>query len=390
MNKSTLSFSKEQVTQIIADIKASGESYQSLFQVFLEAMMLAEREEYKLEKGDLSNGYRPRRLLGAKRIIELSVPRTRYGNFYPILLAIFKDQQAEMEQLSFLLYTQGLTTEQIGAVFEQLYANHYSKQSISRLAQGAHQEVLAWLERPLDPYYPLVYIDCIFVPVRGGETVSQEAIYTLLAVKADQKREVLGIVCHPSESAQGWSEVFGKLKERGVQELGLVISDGLVGIEQAVASHFSGVSHQRCVVQLKRRLAKLVKQEDRRKLQDDLGAVFQMDRPEDTPEAGYKRWEGFLEVWGRKYRSIRTMCGKVRYRLYFTYLKYAPAVRRMIYTTNWVERLNRDYKRVLPMRGALPSEESLLVLLGRVGMSRKSYEYKVNQLTKEEKYFRWE
>ena len=89
--------------QIIASIKSSGESYQSLFQVFLEAMMLAEREEYKLEKDDLSNGFRFRRLRGSQGTIELSVPRTRYGNFYPILLSIIKDQQGEMEHLSFLL-----------------------------------------------------------------------------------------------------------------------------------------------------------------------------------------------------------------------------------------------------------------------------------------------
>jgi len=89
--------------------------------------------------------------------------------------------------------------------------------------------VLDWLERPLDPYYPIIYIDCIFVPLRRGSTVSREAIYTLLAVKADQKREVLGIVCHPSERSQGWRDVFGKLKERGVKQIDLVISDGLVG-----------------------------------------------------------------------------------------------------------------------------------------------------------------
>ena len=93
MKNTTLSFSKEQLVQIIANIKASGESHQRLFQVFLEAMMLAEREEYKLEKDDVSNGFRSRRLIGTQGIIELSVPRTRYGNFYPILLSIVKDQK---------------------------------------------------------------------------------------------------------------------------------------------------------------------------------------------------------------------------------------------------------------------------------------------------------
>ena len=192
-----------------------------------------------------------------------------------------------------MLYTQGLITEQIGEVFEQLYVHHYSKQSISRLAQTAHQEVLDWLGRPLDPYYPMVYID-------------------------------------------------------------LVISDGLVGIEDAVASHCPGVSHQLCLLHLKRRLDKLVKQADRGKLQQDLGQVFQMDQPEDTPEAGYQRWEDFLKVWGQQYRSIGAMRGKIRYSLYFTYLSYAPSIRRMVSTMNWVERLNRDYRCVLRMRGALP------------------------------------
>ena len=106
------------------------------------------------------------------------MPRTRYNNFYPLLLSIIKDQQAEMEQLSFLLSTQGVTTEPIGEVFEQLYVHHYAKQSTSRLAQRVHQEVLDWLERSLDPYYPIIYIDCIFVPLRRGSTVSREAIYT--------------------------------------------------------------------------------------------------------------------------------------------------------------------------------------------------------------------
>ena len=115
-----------------------------------------------------------------------------------------------------------------------------------------------------------------------------------------------------------------------------------------------------------------------------------MDQPEDTSEAGYERWESFLKVWGPKYRSIAGMVGKVRYRLYFTYLTYGPAARRMLSTTNWVERLNRDYRRVLSMRGALPNESSLLVLLARVGMSRKSYDYKVTGLGQEEKHFKWQ
>ena len=128
----------------------------------------------------------------------------------------------------------------------------------------------------------------------------------------------MGLYAIQAESSQGWRDVFGKLKERGVKQIDLVISDGLVGIEDAVASHFAGVSHQLCLVHLKPRLDKLVKQEDRGKLQEDLKKVCQMDQQEDTPEAGYERWEGFLKAWGQRYRSIGSMLGKVRYSLYLT------------------------------------------------------------------------
>ena len=133
----TLKFNTEQITQIVTDLQSSQGDYTGLMKIFMEAMMGAEREVYKAESGDLSNGYRPRRAFGGGRVMELRVPRTRYGSFYPVLLNVLKDQQAEMERLTFSLYTAGLTTEQIGDIFDDIYGKHYSKQRVSQMMDYA-------------------------------------------------------------------------------------------------------------------------------------------------------------------------------------------------------------------------------------------------------------
>lgn len=143
----TLNFSIEQVTQIVTDLQSSQSDYSHLQKIFLEALMGAEREVFNQETGDKSNGYRPRRAFGGGRVMELRVPRTRFGSFYPVLLNVLKDQQSEMQRLTYSLYTAGLTTEQIGDIFDEIYGRHYSKQRVSQMMDYAREEVQGWLER---------------------------------------------------------------------------------------------------------------------------------------------------------------------------------------------------------------------------------------------------
>ena len=246
----TLKFNDEQVTQIVTDLQSSNKDYSGLMKIFLEAMMGAEREAHNAENKDLSNGYRPRRAFGGGRVMELRVPRTRYGSFYPVLLNVLKDQQAEMERLTFSLYTAGLTTEQIGDIFDDIYGKHYSKQRVSQMMDYARDEIQGWLERPLEAYYPLLYIDCTFVPVRRDSMVRKEAFYTVLGVRPDRTREVLCVINAPTESSEGWRSIVLQLYERGVHQIVLVVSDGLKGIEDAIAAVYGSVSHQLCVVHL--------------------------------------------------------------------------------------------------------------------------------------------
>ena len=390
MKTKPLTFTKEQVTQIVGDLKASGQDNSSLMKIFLEAMMNAEREEYKIEHNDSSNGFRSRKAFGQGRIMELKVPRTRHGNFYPVLLTVLKHQREEMDRIGFMLYNKGLTTEQVGEVFGEIYGRSYSKQSISRMADMAREEVLSWLERPLEPYYPIIYVDCTFVPVRRNGAVRKEAYYSILGVLPDRTREVLALVAHPTESAIGWRAVLQSLRERGVREIGLVVSDGLSGIEDAVAAEFTGADHQLCVVHLMRSMTKKVANKDREQLINDLREVFQDTAHETNPEHVYGKFRRLCEKWGRHYRSINRMVNDSRYEMYFTYIKYHHSIRSMVYSTNWIERLNKDYKRVLRMRGALPNEKAVLVLLGAVAIQKKAYHRKLPKINNETRYFRWE
>jgi putative transposase len=388
-----MQLSKPQIKSLLANFASSeGGGLQGMMELCLEACMKAEREEHlQSDQGvtDKGNGYRNVKTFGRGKMLELRVPRTRNGNFYPIILGLIKDQEEESRKLAFELYTKGLTTDQVGDVFERLYGKHFSKASVSRMFDYAREEVKYWLERELEAYYPIVYIDATFWSTRRDTKVSKEAYYTVLGVKSDCTREVLGIYNFPTESASGWKDVMENLQKRGLNEIGLVVADGLRGLDTAIASVFSGTEFQKCSVHLARNVQGKIKPEDKKEMAADLKAVFRKDIPDDTPEQGWERFENLITKWEKKYPSMKVYRNKLEYFSYFTYLGYHEKVRSMIYSTNWIERLNRDYKRTLRMRGAMPDAESVILLCGNVAMTRKAYDYKVPHLETEQIKFRW-
>ena len=383
-------FTQAQVSQILDEIATQEDGLNRLLQHALEAMMRAERKEHNLQAKDLSNGYRSRKSFGRGKIMELQVPRSRKGNFYPVLLQILKDQEEESKRIAFQRYGAGLTTVQVGELFDELYGRHYSKSSISRMFDYAREEVQDWLVRPLESYYPIIFIDATFIATRRGDNVFKAGYYTILGVRPDRTREVLTVVNFPTESSTAWQEVFQVLKTRGVQKIGLVVCDGLQGIEQAIAKTYSQSEVQLCVVHLSRNVQKHVKPKDKEQVALDFKAVFELSNKNDTPEKAWLRWKQFCGKWAKSYPRIGKMVESQRYRLYFTCYGYDYRIRNMLYTTNWVERLNRDYKRVTKMRGALPNPEATILLLARVAMTRKAYWRKVPKLNYETDKFRWE
>ena len=267
---------KEQLSEFMCKHAEKENGLHDLIEIMLESMMVAERGEYLrgIDDGNKGNGYRLGHTYGHGRRLEFRIPRDRYGNFHPQILAILRNQEEECEKLAGTLYTKGLTQSQVGEVFDEIYGEHYSKASISRMIEYVRKDVSEWLERPLDSYYPVVFIDCVYIKVHRRKSVASESFYVVLGVTEDGTREVLGIFNRPAESAQGWGEMLEDLRERGVKRVGLVVADGLSGLDKVISMVFPSTPLQRCTTHLKRGMLGKVRHGDKRDLADDMRSVF--------------------------------------------------------------------------------------------------------------------
>jgi transposase-like protein len=259
-------------------------------------------------------------------------------------------------------------------VIEKIYGSNYSKSSISRITTDFSALVESWQERVLEAHYPLVYIDAIHIKVRR-DVVATEAFYILLALKEDLTREVLGIVNIPQESAQGWEEVLLGIKSRGVESVGMFIFDGLTGLKTVVGKVFSGSLRQECMLHFQRNLHKHIRKIDRAAFSEELSSVFDPDNPQQTIEKATAQLTDVLDSWSAKYPKLKGVAARDDLELLFTYLSFDYRIRRMLYTTNWIERLNKSFRRTLKMRNALPNPRSAITLLGYVAMEMEENTY---------------
>ena len=370
-----MDLTKLQLSELMRKHAAKGNGLHDLLEIMLESMMVAERGEFLAENpGNKGNGYRPGSTYGQGRKLEFRIPRDSSGNFHPQILAILRDQEEECDRLAGVLYTKGLTQEQVGDVFDQIYGQHYSKSSISRMVECVRTQVNEWLERGLEEYYPVLFVDCVHIKIHRMRSVATEAFYVALAVTEEGTREVLGIFNMPQESATGWADIFDKLKERGVRRIGLMVADGIKGLDTVIGEKFPGTPLQRCVTHLKRNMFAKVRHGDKSALAADMRDIFRTGQRDYTVEMAWVKWQQMCDRWGKDYRSIKLLRNNPDYKAYLTYLNYAPEIQAMIYTTNWIERLNRDFRRVTRMRTAMPNEESVLTLIGSVAMEHKAFD----------------
>ena len=161
-----------------------------------------------------------------------------------------------------------------------------------------------------------------------------------LAVTEDGRREVLGIFNKPTEISTGWGDIFDKLKGRGVERVGLMVADGITGLDSVIVEKFPGTPLQRCVTHLKRNMFAKVRHGDKAALAADMRDVFRTGQRDYTVEEAWDKWQEMCDKWGKDYRSIKLLRNNADYKAYLTYLNYAPEIQSMIYTTNWIERLN--------------------------------------------------
>lgn len=230
-------FTRSQISEILKDYLRENDSINAIIKLFCEALMKAEREEYKSTNRAYSNGYRIRKIPGDKCMIELRVPRTRDGNFFPVMLNVFKNRKEDALDIACSLYRSGLSDGHPGEVFNEVYGQHYSSSQIRRMVETARQEVAKWLTRPIESYYPILLVDAC-TPTRRGDMVSKRVHYTLLGIRADKSREVLAIYNYPTEESVEWEAICKDLKQRGFRQTDLVVSNGISEIKDALRNCF--------------------------------------------------------------------------------------------------------------------------------------------------------
>lgn len=387
-----LQFSKSQINKIMYNALINKEiNVKELFSMALQNVMQAERKLFLKEPSEAlnkGNGSYLRSALFDNKLLQLRVPRDRESRFTPFMLELIQENEEKLKEVAFKLYSSGLSTKEISETFDLIYGKKYSKAGISHLCEESKKEALKWMNRSIKEYYPVIYIDAHFNDVRRENRVDKEGFYVVLGVRPDFTREILAIENFPTESASNWERVFENLKSRGVEDVNLVVADGLKNIETAVSKHFENANLQLCVTHLKRNLLGRVRKESREELTDDLKYLFTTNQQGYRYEDAKKKIDFLIKKWGKKYPYIERVLGAPRIRYYFTYLNYHHEIQSMIYTTNWIERLNKSFKRVLRIRNSMPNPRSALALLAGVGIKKteKTYSYPIYNLKKENNF----
>jgi putative transposase len=327
----------------------------------LEAEMaehLGHEANQRSGSGNSRNGHSEKTVHTDSGSVRIRVPRDREGTFEPQVVKKGQRRLEGFDEKVISLYARGMTTRDIQAHLRELYGTEVSPELISRATDGIVEDMRAWRGRHLDAVYPILYLDALFVSVRDGGQVAKRAFYVALGVQADGTRDVLGFWASSSEGAKFWLSVLTELKNRGVQDVLVVCADGVSGLKQAIEAAFPGAVHQTCVVHLIRSALRFVSYKDRRPVTAALREVYAADS-EAAADAALQAVEAQFKT---QYPSIgRTF--RDRWAEFVPFLSYPAEIRRMLYTTNAVESLNSQLRKVLRQRGPLPNDEAVFKLL---------------------------
>jgi transposase-like protein len=305
------------------------------------------------------NGTFPKTVASEIGDIELAVPRDRQGTFSPMLVPKGARRLDGLDAMIISLYAGGMTVRDIAHHLVSTVGTELSHETISKIVDAVADEVLAWQQRPLDALYPVVYLDAIIVKVRDGGHVRNKAAHIAVGVDFDGIKHVLGIWVQTTEGAKFWASVCAELANRGVRDVLIVCCDGLSGFPEAIAATWPQATVQTCVVHLIRASMRFVNYSDRKAVAaalkpiyqaaNDDGALIELEAFENTP-------------LGRKYPST-VKAFRDAWERFVPFLAFPPALRRVIYTTNSIESLNYQLRKVTKNRGHFPNDAAVVKLL---------------------------
>ena len=341
--------------------------FKQLKKKLLERALGAELSEHLgYEKGDPAgrgsgnnrNGHSSKTVLGDDGAIELAIPRDRNGSFEPQIVAKGQTRLDGFDDRIISLYARGLSVREIQAHLQELYGVEVSPDLISRVTDAVLEEVREWQSRPLDPVYPVIFFDALRVKIRDEGLVRNKAVYVALALNSDGEKEVLGLWIEQTEGAKFWLKVMNELKTRGVSDVLIAVVDGLKGFPEAIGVVFPLTTVQTCIIHLIRNSLAFVSWKDRKLIMPDLKAIYRAP----TAEAALTELDAFEAKWDKRYPAIGQAWRRA-WEHVVPFFAFPPAIRKIIYTTNAVESLNRSLRKIIKTRGSFPTDEAALKLL---------------------------
>jgi putative transposase len=360
----------DELLKMTKDPKAlfgAGGLLQQLKGALMERLLEAEMSEhlgyeaYAREghgSGNSRNGHTPKTVTTESGPVDLRVPRDRAGTFEPQLVPKHVRRLEGFDEHVLSLYARGMPMREIQEHLRHLYGTDVSPELISRVTDAVLEHMREWQARPLEAVYPVLYIDALYASVRDGGAVSKKAIYVALGVTVAGERDVLGLWIEPNEGARTWLSILTELKNRGVQDVLFVCSDGLSGLSQAIGTAFPRATVQTCIVHMIRASLRYIADRDRKHV---VAALREVYSAQSEAAAGHA-FEAFEQRWGAKYPPVVRLW-RSRWDEVVPFLAYPPEVRRILYTTNSIESLNAQLRRVLRPKGQFPNDDAVLKIL---------------------------
>jgi len=305
------------------------------------------------------NGTSGKTVLTEDGPLRIDVPRDRDGSFEPLLIAKHECRFTGFDDKIVAMYARGMTVREIQAFLAEQYATEVSPEFISSVTDAVMAEVGAWQARPLEPMYPVVFFDALRVKIREDAVVRNKAIYLALGVLPDGTRDILGLWIENTEGAKFWMKVFNDLKTRGVHDILIAVTDGLKGMSEALGVVFPATTLQTCIVHLIRNSLDYANWKDRKLLAAAIKPIYTAV----SAEAAQAELDAFEQSpWGQKFPTVAAAWRRVWDRV-IPFFAFPPAVRRVIYTTNAIESINAQLRKIIKTRGHFPGDAAASKLI---------------------------
>lgn len=373
-----MAIAKEQLRQIIRenDVQTVGDvykllrdSFKDMMQEMLEAEMDVSMGYPKNEKAELivdnkRNGYSPKTVKSQYGEMELAIPRDRNGEFEPKIVPKYQRDISGIEEKVISLYARGMSTRDIHDQLKDIYGIELSAEMVSKITDRIIPDIKEWQSRPLNPMYPFVFMDAIHYKIKEDGRIVNRAAYVVLGVTLEGEKDILSITIGANESSKFWLGMLNDLKNRGVMDVLFFCVDGLSGFKEAIHSVYPKAQVQRCVIHMLRNSFKYVSYKDIKKFASDFKSVYKAP----NEELALVELKMLKEKWGKKY-PYAISNWESNWDVVSPFFSFSDDIRRIMYTTNIIEGLYRQFRKVTKTKSSFTNDTSLEKMLYLASMN---------------------